>query len=87
MILMIVVGFIVGAAGGSLFVVKEDGLAGGATVFVGGVIGAAVAIGSAILLLRKLSRNHLTRALILAGCVSLSLAAWIVYRIFSLQGS
>ncbi|MFN0158782.1 MAG: hypothetical protein ACKVRP_12015 [Bacteroidota bacterium] len=86
-VLMVFISFIAGAMIGSLFVTKEDGLAGGATVFLGGVFGMATALVAAIMLYRSLAHTQLKTALLIAGGASVVITILLVYSIINRQAA
>ena len=80
-LLSIVVGFVTGASVAGLVVGRESGLAGGATVFMYGVVGCVAALIIAIVLSRKLTYQRLRVALIVAVLLAAAAFGWLAYRI------
>lgn len=76
-----VLGFFAGAWLGSVAASPGDGLAGGATVFFGGLCGAALLVVMSILLVKRLSRGAVVKALWIAGPLALALLGWSIVRV------
>jgi hypothetical protein len=83
--LLMFIGFCGGLFIGSLFIPKENGFAGSATVFWYGVAGLFIGLASGIFIIRVMKQNTFRVALVITVIISLLVIGWIVYRVKSIN--